>query len=650
MANMKFSTKLRMGFAGVLLLTCAMGISTMIGMRRTRSVLTKYQDFTGIDASMNEDVISAFDFVNSRVLEYQIAPSETSAEAVNQSLKDAEAGLATWQRTLDISPELNQTVTQAAQGLDKIRTEFDNLHAAEKAQATIRDDWESATASCLESMGRVMESMVDPAKEAAAKSQDIPAMIAYGEIDMVLNEDVIENILPMNRNSLAYAMNPTPDTWQEIESSLAATRAGLKTWQMLVVGKPGLEDEAQQIGTFLDQYAAQAETYRQTTENSAQARANIDKTLTNLMETLDLAMSEVVDTGLAKSDRDLTNTFTIVSRMSLILVIAALVIGLFVAEYLTRALVGTLKRIIQGLAVGADQVDAASDQISQTSIQMAESASQLAANFEETAAALQEISAAVDSNAANSKATQERVVVVAKASDESRKTMVRMNEAINSIHESSEQTARVIKTIDEIAFQTNLLALNAAVEAARAGDAGKGFAVVASEVRSLAQRSAEAAQETATLIKEAQQNSIRGVATSEEISQVLDEITSGITEIDSLVSNVTEATNSQATSIQNIVKATNEVSEVTQSSAATAEESASASEELSAQSKELNALVDDLAALEGLRSGNKSQGISQPAWAKTQARAATTTPIPNSASDWSPSEVISLDEDELIEI
>ena len=103
-----------------------------------------------------------------------------------------------------------------------------------------------------------------------------------------------------------------------------------------------------------------------------------------------------------------------------------------------------------------------------------------------------------------------------------------MSTAIEKIKDGADQTARIIKTIDEIAFQTNLLALNAAVEAARAGEAGKGFAVVAEEVRSLAQRSAEAARSTAELISESQENAANGVVVSTEVSEVLSRIIEGL--------------------------------------------------------------------------------------------------------------------------
>lgn len=176
---------------------------------------------------------------------------------------------------------------------------------------------------------------------------------------------------------------------------------------------------------------------------------------------------------------------------------------------------------------------------------------------------------------------------VKKATDLGRSAMSGMTDAINQIMNSADETSKIIKTIDEIAFQTNLLALNAAVEAARAGDAGKGFAVVAEEVRNLAQRSAEAAKNSTTLISDSTANAKNGVNVTAQMSETLDRIVTGISQVTELVEKVSSASDDQADGVNKINQVMVQMDDNTQNNAAKAEESASSSEELSAQVVEL---------------------------------------------------------------
>jgi methyl-accepting chemotaxis protein/methyl-accepting chemotaxis protein-1 (serine sensor receptor) len=171
--------------------------------------------------------------------------------------------------------------------------------------------------------------------------------------------------------------------------------------------------------------------------------------------------------------------------------------------------------------------------------------------------------------------------------------------SMTAIQESSRQVAKIIKTIDEIAFQTNILALNAAVEAARAGEAGMGFAVVADEVRNLAQRSAQAARDTAGMID---QSIARTEAGSEKVTQVahaIGAITESVTQVKGLVDEVSMASRQQSQGIDQVSQAIAQMEKVTQNTAATAEESAAASEELSAVADSATDVVSRLESLVG---------------------------------------------------
>jgi methyl-accepting chemotaxis protein len=184
--------------------------------------------------------------------------------------------------------------------------------------------------------------------------------------------------------------------------------------------------------------------------------------------------------------------------------------------------------------------------------------------------------------------------------------MNEMREAMDAIKTSSNDIAKIIKTIDEIAFQTNILALNAAVEAARAGEAGAGFAVVAEEVRALAQRSANSAKETASKIEVAIKNGEHGVVISSKVAEALLVIVEKARKVDELVAEIATASQEQNQGISQINTAVSQMDKVTQSNAASAEETAAAAEELSAQSVSLKEIVGQLHQMIGGGSNGKT--------------------------------------------
>jgi methyl-accepting chemotaxis protein len=256
--------------------------------------------------------------------------------------------------------------------------------------------------------------------------------------------------------------------------------------------------------------------------------------------------------------------------------------------------------VITGLSEAAEQVASASGQVSSASQSLAEGASEQAASLEETSSSLEELSTMTKQNADNAgqcdRIMKEEVAANFKTVSE---RLAQMQKAIADTVKAGEETSRIIKTIDEIAFQTNLLALNAAVEAARAGEAGAGFAVVADEVRNLAMRAAEAAKNTASLIEGSNR---RIKETSDLNSQVVEAMQLNASlgqKVSNLVSEVSAASNEQAQGIGQINKAVAEMDKVVQQVAANAEESASASEEMNAQAEEMKLFVEEMLALVG---------------------------------------------------
>ncbi|MGF1633592.1 MAG: methyl-accepting chemotaxis protein [Phycisphaerae bacterium] len=281
----------------------------------------------------------------------------------------------------------------------------------------------------------------------------------------------------------------------------------------------------------------------------------------------------------------------------LIGIAAAVLVGIGVAYPIVRSTNSVLSRMAGMLANGADQVAAASAQVSSASQSLAQGSSEQAAALEETSSSLEEMSSQTKKNAETAQQAAALADDAQQAAGRGNVSMTKMGQAINDIQASAQETAKIIKVIDEIAFQTNLLALNAAVEAARAGEAGKGFAVVAEEVRNLAMRSAEAAKNTSQLIEQSVGNSRNGVTIAQEVGKVLAEITQSSEKVNGLIAEIAAATREQSTGIEQVNQAVGQMDKVTQQNAANAEESAAASEELASQAAQLQQVVGDLSAL-----------------------------------------------------
>ncbi len=320
-------------------------------------------------------------------------------------------------------------------------------------------------------------------------------------------------------------------------------------------------------------------------------------------------------------------------------------------------MVRDLNSVLGQVNTAVNEVTTGADQISISANYLSDGATKQAASIEEISASITELNGQTKTNAENAAVANKLASETAIAAKSGQEQMTQLSSAMLQISANAEETQKVIKTIDDIAFQTNLLALNAAVEAARAGTHGKGFAVVAEEVRNLAARSAKAAKETADLIYNSNSQINEGVTISEQTAEALSRIADNIVKTSDTVEEITVASHEQAEGISQIGIGLDQIDSVTQQNTANAEETASASEEMSEQAKTLQRLLEhfklkNISNKKVFESKSSAKRINRPLGARPKSQPANSDNwggAENSvdlASVVSPNEQIALDDDE----
>ena len=341
-----------------------------------------------------------------------------------------------------------------------------------------------------------------------------------------------------------------------------------------------------------DKQPALFEAYKKNVVAAAAVSADIQVKIEQIRDLNSIAVDSVVKNALAASSQQ--------ERLIIGLLAAVLVISIVLMILIIRSITKSISEGVLTISDANAQVLSASNQIASSAISLAEGASTQASSVEEVSATVEQSTAVNTQNSENAHEASILAQGANEAAGKGNEKVKRLMVSMVEITDASEQIAKIIKAIDEIAFQTNLLALNAAVEAARAGEHGLGFAVVADEVKNLAGRSANAAKETSGIIEKAIGKIKEGNQIAKETNEAFAEILDKAKKTSDLIGEIASSVKEQADGMNQIATAMGQIDSITQQNAATSEQAAAASEQMSAQANSMMDSVAELGRIVGL--------------------------------------------------
>jgi hypothetical protein len=450
------------------------------------------------------------------------------------------------------------------------------------------------------------ESGVENASAAAvriAAADDSLASVATSIVALSSDIGVANNAIRINERKISKLAKTLAELGEMVEESTENMPDDEARWAM--------EDLADEIGNIKEIVR------RETLIGLASTVKEMDR-FTEVLATqveevgvlsLELAASNALSADVNQANQVIRDKATgfggeiRLSRNLFSLVVVLLMVAILVGSTLfARSITKPIKRAIQSLTLSSGQVTSASSQINRSSESLADGAQTQAHSLEKTSTTLAQISDQTNQSSETADSANRTTSSVCSVTGVCAQAMDRLIEAVDDIKNTTVETVRIVKTIDEIAFQTNLLALNSAVEAARAGDAGKGFAVVAEEVRNLAKRSSDAAASTAQMVGRSQVSAQTVHEMAQSMAEHFNEVNSGINQVDQMISDIARQASDQARNISAITQEVASIDQVVQQNAASSEESAGAAQELTAMTREMEQAIASLVAMsEGTR-------------------------------------------------
>jgi methyl-accepting chemotaxis protein len=594
MKTMTLGKKIALGFGTLILISAIIGGLAVVNMKSVQTMSQTLATAYVPESQIAGDLGNALADVQLGVRSYGLTAENTYLEAARKGLAELHKQQQAAQKLADEHPELVKLRADLKALEPALKSYEDMIAQTETKNKDIVNTREKLNKTAAEFMTNV-EKLMGSQQERMDK--EIKAFTEVPKLQERLRKmELAADIrLEGNRARIAVFKAQALRDPKLIEEGMKNFEVMDKKFEELLATLKVQEDIAE-----LNAVKGDAHTYRDAMKEIATddlALVDLGKKRVEAAQRVETLVSETQATGMKRTVESATTSNQKLASSSWVLIvglIVALVVGLLVAVYIIRDTTKVLNNVASALNDGASQVASAAGQVSSASQSLAEGASEQAASLEETSSSLEEMASMTKRNAESAGKVKELGSQARQAGDVGVRDMAEMNIAMEAIKVSSGDIAKIIKTIDEIAFQTNILALNAAVEAARAGEAGMGFAVVADEVRNLAQRAAQAAKETAVKIEDAVKKSARGAEISSKVAASLEEIVTKARQVDELAGEVAAASQEQSQGITQVNTAVSQMDKVTQSNAANAEESASAAEELNAQAESLQVAVNEL--------------------------------------------------------